>query len=178
MFMPGGWWLPDVRVLLFTKGFGVSEEQARTARKMGEHSTSTVRESHGNRTSTVRRVIGDWKIAASHLRTMILALKHVVQDFLRLFGLSTGLFCTHERNKCRCGRVTAEGGGVTWIPTATAPVCGLATATAPVCGLGGGALLMAIDNPREGTSALVELQDTLLQLVPNTKSKIPATRNA
>ena len=148
MFMPGGWWLPDVRVLLFTKGFGVSEEQARTARKMGEHSTSTVRESHGNRTSTVRRVIGDWKIAASHLRTMILALKHVVQDFLRLFGLSTGLFCTHERNKCRCGRVTAEGGGrvVTWIPTATAPVCGL----------GGGALLMAIDNPREGTSALVE----------------------
>ena len=90
--MPGGWWLPDVRVLLFTKGFGVSE-------------------SHGNRTSTVRRVIGDWKIAASHLRTMILALKHVVQDFLRLFGLSTGLFCTHERNKCRCGRVTAEGGG-------------------------------------------------------------------
>jgi len=110
--MPGGWWLPDVRVLLFTKGFGVSEEQARTARKMGEHSTSTVRESHGNRTSTVRRVIGDWKIAASHLRTMILALKHVVQDFLRLFGLSTGLFCTHERNKCRCGRVTAEGGGV------------------------------------------------------------------
>jgi hypothetical protein len=109
--MPGGWWLPDVRVLLFTKGFGVSEEQARTARKMGEHSTSTVRESHGNRTSTVRRVIGDWKIAASHLRTMILALKHVVQDFLRLFGLSTGLFCTHERNKCRCGRVTAEGEG-------------------------------------------------------------------
>ena len=70
------------------------------------------------------------------------------------------------------------GGVVTWIPTATAPVCGLATATEPVCGLGGGALLMAIDNPREGTSALVELQDTLLQLVPNTKSKIPATRNA
>ena len=75
---------------------------------------------------------------------MILALKPVVQEVPRLFGLSTGLFFTHERNKCRRGRVAVRrGGGATRI----------FTTIAPVCGLGGGALLMAVGNSREGTSA-------------------------
>ena len=51
---------------------------------------------------------------------MILALKHVLQVFFRRCGLSTGLFCTHPRNKCRRGRVTV-GAGVKSIFTTTAP---------------------------------------------------------
>ena len=40
--------------------------------------------------------------------------------FFRLCGLSTGLFCTHSRNKCRRGRVTV-GAGVKSIFTTNAP---------------------------------------------------------
>ena len=41
---------------------------------------------------------------------MIMALKPVVQEVLRLFGLNTGLFFTHERNKCLRGRVAVRRG--------------------------------------------------------------------
>ena len=69
---------------------------------------------------SVRRVTEHRQMAAWHLRTMILALKHVLQDFFRRCGLSTGLFCTHPRKKCRRGRVTV-GAGVKSIFTTTAP---------------------------------------------------------
>ena len=73
---------------------------------------------------SVRRVTEHRQMAAWHLRTMILALKHVLQDFFRRCGLSTGLFCTHPRNKCRRGRVTV-GAGVKSIFTTNAPECSL-----------------------------------------------------
>jgi hypothetical protein len=48
---------------------------------------------------SVRRVIEHGQMAAWHLRTMILALKYVVQQCLRRYGLSTGLFRAHQQNK-------------------------------------------------------------------------------